>query len=354
MTRTSAIATVVCLAGVTFMSDAASVEGRPARDLPQRRAVSDAIRSSLSFLLEEGDEWLEGRVPVQEGQGCVSCHHVGFALWSHREAERAGVEFQREPVDGLRRRALEFLAKPERLRVATATQLIMAGQMRDTAVELLAAEGKPDGAWRARGQFPSQRRSEEESDGVVSLWALAALATVEPVDARTEARIERALAWLAEVEDGASNEWTVARAVVEQRFGDRDRARRSSDLLLSSQRADGGWGWFEQDPSNPYSTGQTVYGLAAIGDPRFTAAVRRGVEYLLEHQRPEGFWSTPSRYTSQTESEARDVIYRYWGTAWASIGLSRALGCLEQTGCLPGTDGGEIMPIEGRYPEEDP
>jgi hypothetical protein len=349
------MAIVVCLAGTTFTSDASSADTPTGSDLPRRDAVSEAVRSSLGFLLEEGDQWLEGRVPVQEGRGCVSCHHVGYALWSHSEADRAGVEFRREPVDDLRRRTLDFLAKPDKLRVATATQLIMAGQMRDAGVALLGgADGKPDGAWRARGQFPSQRRSEEESDGVVSLWALAALATVEPVDARMERRLERAFAWLETVEDGVSNEWTVARAVVEQRFGDRERTERLCDVLLSSQGADGGWGWFEQDPSNPYSTGQTVYGLATIGDPRFATAIRRGVDYLLEHQRPEGFWLTPSRYTSRTESEARDIIYRYWGTAWASIGLSRALQCLAATECLPGTGRDEIMPTEGWYPEEDP
>ena len=38
-----------------------------------------AIRSSLRYLEEDGDRWLEGEIWVQDGKGCVSCHHVATA-----------------------------------------------------------------------------------------------------------------------------------------------------------------------------------------------------------------------------------------------------------------------------------
>ena len=68
----------------------------------------------------------------------------------------------------------------------------------------------------------------------------------------------------------------------------------------------------------------TLYALATAGDERARATLARGVDYLLARQRKDGTWQTPSKLTSTEPSREKDYIYRYWGTAWASIGLSRA------------------------------
>ncbi len=95
--------------------------------------------------------------------------------------------------------------------------------------------------------------------------------------------------------------------------------------LILTQKADGGWGWLEEDPSNPFSTGQSIYALSIVDGERNIEAIRRGVDYLLACQQADGTWLTPSKYTSERESKDRDYIYQFWGTAWASMGLSRAL-----------------------------
>ncbi|HXV74961.1 MAG TPA: hypothetical protein VD788_01480, partial [Candidatus Polarisedimenticolaceae bacterium] len=71
------------------------------------RSVAAAIERSLPLLVEDGERWLAGEVPVQAGRGCVFCHHVGLALWSHREAVRSGVVSEDPSVADLRRRAVE-------------------------------------------------------------------------------------------------------------------------------------------------------------------------------------------------------------------------------------------------------
>ena len=288
--------------------------------------VVAAIQNSLRYLEEDGDRWLEGQIWVQDGRGCVSCHHVGYALWSHREAERAEVPFPTDRIDDLRRRAVDFLAQPDKVRVVSATQMIMATAHSENDLAVIRSDSKPTGHWRARGQFPSQRRGEEEGDDVASLWALAALATLEPLDEETDVRRARALEWLSGAEPGISNEWTTARLIVAFQQQDDDRVSALLDRMLATQHEDGGWSWVEDQSSNPFSTGQTVYALATVGDDRARDAVRRGIDYLIANQQADGTWETPSCLTSTEPSKEKDYIYRYWGTAWASIGLSRALG----------------------------
>jgi len=289
------------------------------------RDIVTSIQDSLRYLQEDGDRWLEGKVWVQDGQGCVSCHHVGFALWSHREAQRAGVPFPPEGIDDLPRRGIDFLAQPGKTRLVSATQMIMAEAHSENDLEYIRSHSKPAGQWRARGQFPSQKRGEEESDDVASLWALAALVTLEPLDDDTKARRTRALEWLGGAETGVSNEWAAARLIVAVQRQEDEQIDALVDGLLATQNEDGGWSWLEGDPSNPFSTGQTVYALATVDDDRILDALRYGVDYLLANQQAQGTWKTPSRLTSTKASKKKDYIYQYWGTAWASMGLSRAL-----------------------------
>jgi squalene-hopene/tetraprenyl-beta-curcumene cyclase len=81
---------------------------------------------------------------------------------------------------------------------------------------------------------------------------------------------------------------------------------RAAAWLRSVQNADGGWGEscasygrdrFVAAPSCPSQTAWAVLGLLAAGD-RESAAVRRGVEYLLHRQRPDGGW--PEEATTGT------------------------------------------------------
>jgi hypothetical protein len=71
------------------------------------------------------------------------------------------------------------------------------------------------------------------------------------------------------------------------------------------------------------TTGQVIYALALVGEGREVAD--RGVEYLLARQDEQGTWKVPSRLVTEEASEANDYVYHVWGTAWATIGLSRHL-----------------------------
>jgi squalene-hopene/tetraprenyl-beta-curcumene cyclase len=79
----------------------------------------------------------------------------------------------------------------------------------------------------------------------------------------------------------------------------KDAIAKGAQWLRTIQSSDGGWGescasydreGYVPAPSCPSQTAWAVLGLLAAGD-REGAAVRRGIQYLLDRQRPDGTWS---------------------------------------------------------------
>lgn len=290
---------------------------------PPGQDVEGSIRLSLDYLRRDGDRWLRGKSPIQEGSPCVSCHHVGFTLWSHEEALRAGLEFDeptQQSVDDIERRTLDFLAQPDRPRVVSVTQMMMADAATPELAELLVETAQPEGHWRARGQFPSQRRGETEGDAANSLWALLALQRSNPQSDTAVARLEAARRWLASAEPGSSLEWFAARHAV-------DAESASRVELLGQQNEDGGWGWIAGEESNALSTAQALYALSLHppSEPEDGLAIQRAADWLLDRQGEDGSWRVDSALVSEAPSEAKQEIYQYWSSAWAAIALSRSL-----------------------------
>ena len=76
---------------------------------------------------------------------------------------------------------------------------------------------------------------------------------------------------------------------------------RGVDWLQAKQHADGGWGESNQSyeqrtedsqPSTSYQTAWALLGLMAAGEVH-SAAVARGIRYLLRNQQTDGFWHDP-------------------------------------------------------------
>jgi hypothetical protein len=262
---------------------------------------------------------------------------VGFALWSHREAERAGLPIPSEKIAALEKQGHDhFTERPSKAQPVAWSGMILgrdlrahgeeASARRRAAEESLAGQQEADGQWKAAGQFPTQKRPEWESDAVATMWTLLALATFDDLAGPIRAGRDRAWKWLKESRAGEGNEWLVTRLLVELRMGEAKEARSLRERLVGQQRPDGGWSWRPGDPSNAYSTGESLYALALAGVGSDEPAIRRGVDYLLATQKSDGTWTTAKELVSNKGGKKTDYIYLYWGTAWATIGLARTLG----------------------------
>ena len=98
--------------------------------------------------------------------------------------------------------------------------------------------------------------------------------------------------------------WSVLMGLEEAGIGkEHERMRRAAVWLKSVQRDDGGWGegcdtYFDPskrgqgERSTSFHTAWALLGLMSAGEAR-SDSVRRGVDFLLRTQRPDGLWSDP-------------------------------------------------------------
>src|SRR5688500_11331678 len=63
--------------------------------------------------------------------------------------------------------------------------------------------------------------------------------------------------------------------------------------LIALQRADGGWAQTPRLGSDAYATGQVLYTLRELGVSAADAALRHGVDFLVETQREDRSWYVP-------------------------------------------------------------
>jgi squalene-hopene/tetraprenyl-beta-curcumene cyclase len=123
-----------------------------------------------------------------------------------------------------------------------------------------------------------------------------------------------------------------------------EQRRSTIDRLRSLQQPGGGWclpslgNWKRHDgtpndpraPSDGYATGLAVFVLRQAGVPATDPAIRRGVAWLLSHQRASGRWFTRSVNTDKYH------YITHAGTAFAVLALRACDVAGEETGIHSG------------------
>ncbi len=292
-------------------------------------SVKQALIKSYAYLAKDGRAWFEGEIVYQKQGGCVSCHQVPTGLWGLRAAQSVLPEGNVEAVDSLWNDAVDFSDDDDGGAPAVWSQMLVAiADYGDNALAsadmlprfraLILESQEENGSWKAKGQFPSQLRPIAESDAVVSMWMVRGLNAVAPEDAEIQASVERALDFISQQLSGVSTEWIAWRALTFPMA--REEGSDWVKRLLERRNSDGGWGWKQDSPSDAYSTGVALYALAKLDAD--SAVLKKAADYLLDKQLADGSWETKSGLISKRNKDSLDYIYRYWATAWATIGLS--------------------------------
>jgi len=147
--------------------------------------------------------------------------------------------------------------------------------------------------------------------------------------AEFEERVARAAQWLEKNAPITTEDRTMQLLGI--RWANRKAPPDRVQELIALQRADGGWGQTNDLPSDAYATGEALYALHETGMAATDAVYRRGVEYLLRTQQPDGSWHVKTRaagfqpYFESGFPHHHDQWISQSGTVWAVIALSYAV-----------------------------
>ena len=168
-------------------------------------------------------------------------------------------------------------------------------------------------------------------------WAILALSSLETNDPATKQATQKALAAVKGGEPGKSIEDAVTRLLLAHQLGNADEAAILRKHLLETQYPDGGWPWLADGPSDAFATGQALYALSKTAAPARDDTPRdathdpiaKARRFLIDTQQEDGTWPVTGAGISNAPTPQRqkkiEPIYRYWGTAWAAIGLGTSL-----------------------------
>lgn len=204
-------------------------------------------------------------------------------------------------------------------------------EFRDGVIDLMQQLQRSDGTWMPGNQLLTMRQwSEPVANQSTTMWAAIAIAAYNAPEQTHPVTVEKSIAWQRAQPPAADNyEWLATRLLFEKHFGSVDEVVKYRQRLIAVRNPDGGWGWQKGVPSDAFTTGLAVYVLARACAGDADAEIQPARRFLLNSQQPDGSWLTASKNISNTTDperlKARDEIYHYWGTAWATLGLLETL-----------------------------
>src|SRR5271166_280125 len=346
MTRTSSLAWVllgICLSRLALAEEAVSIP--PAK--PQQ--VQQTVERAIGYLQTESAAWLRTRK-------CAACHHVPMPLWALSEAERQGYAIDRkfvadttESLLGSRDKLMASKIFPNPADspdprpqgrglnmglpfLAVAAQSLPAleeGQKQSLRLiaEEIVKKQQPDGSWEF---FATLRRPPiNESQTTDAAWIIMALAGETGPDATESQRValSRAVAWLDAAKLSDIHQDKALKVLMGVRSGKpRETMQTTIDELFALQRADGGWSQtIPELKSDAFATGQTLYVLSLAGFRAERPEIKRGMDFLVATQKPDGSWPMISRSTPDGSPGSSKLLtpINCAAGSWATLGLAR-------------------------------
>jgi squalene cyclase len=193
--------------------------------------------------------------------------------------------------------------------------------------EEIVKKQQPDGSWEF---FSTLRRPPiNESQTTDAAWIIMALEgeTGPDAPASRRAALSRAIAWLDAAKLSNIHQDKVLKVLMSVRSGKpRETVQTTIDELLALQRADGGWSQTVPElKSDAFATGQTLYVLSLAGYTAERPEVKRGIDFLVATQTPDGSWPMISRSTPDGSPGSSKLLTPITcaASSWATLGLAR-------------------------------
>ncbi len=346
MARTSSLAVfllTLCLSQFALADEPASVPSATSQQIQQ------TVERAIGYLQTESAAWLKTRK-------CAACHHVPMPLWALSEAQRQGYAIDKKfladttesllgnkdklmasrifpnPADSPDPRpqgrglnmGLPFLAV-----AAQSLRPLQEGQKQSLKLisDEIVKKQQPDGSWEF---FATLRRPPiNENQTTDAAWIIMALEGATGPDAPESHRaaLAKAIAWLdtAKLPDSHQNKFMKLLMMVRS-AKPRETMQSTIDELLALKRADGGWSQTVPElRSDAFATGQTLYVLALAGYTPERPEIKRGIDYLVATQEPDGSWPMISRSTPDGSPGSAKLLTPITcaASSWATLGLAR-------------------------------
>ena len=280
----------------------AAASSAPVRPKGEPRSARAAVAAGAALLQRSAVEFFRQ-------SGCVGCHHQAMTLLAVSAARAAGTKVDEAAAGELSKMiAAEFTAglwsRMQRFdpggladgQTYALLALAAAGHPRDEVTEAIAlhtaALQHRDGRWHVGD---ASRSPIQESEIARTARALRVLQLYGPPSRQADcaARIARARDWLAAARARTTDDLAMQTAGLHWAGAP---AAAPGRALLEAQRADGGWAQNPNLASDAYATGEALWALREAGLLRpADAPYRRGVQFLLATQWPDGSWYVRSR-----------------------------------------------------------
>jgi hypothetical protein len=311
--------------------------------------IQRTVDRAIGYLQTESAAWLNTRK-------CAACHHVPMPLWALSEAERQGYAIDKkfladttESLLGSRDKLMASKifpnpADPPDPRpsgrglnmglpfLAVAAQSLPSrneGQRQSLKriAEEIVKKQQPDGSWEF---FAGLRRPPiNECQTTDAAWIIMALQGEQGPDVPKSQRaaLSKAIAWLDAAKPSDIHQDKVMKVLIGVRSAKpREAIQTTIDELFALQRADGGWSQTVPElKSDAFATGQTLYVLSLAGYTAERPEIKRGIDFLVVTQKPDGSWPMISRSTPDGSPGSSKLLTPITcaASSWATLGVAR-------------------------------
>lgn len=263
-----------------------------------------AIRKVLPLIEKSGEAMFRNR-------GCVSCHNNSLPAMTVTLARAKGFQVDEDQA----KKELNFAVatqKPflEPMRLGTtiggstdtlgytlmgmSAAAYPADALTDAHINYIATQQLPNGSWHTSSYRPPTEYSAISTTAV----ALKAIQLYPIPGRRAEfaRRIARAKEFLLAYKPYSGEERAMLlNALAWANAGKSERAP-AVKALIAAQNKDGSWSQLPTIPPDAYATGEALYALHLSGGMPVTDPVyKKGVDWLLRNQLPDGSWFVPTR-----------------------------------------------------------